>query len=474
MDETTPPHASGQSGAYEPRPRFRLAKYRALDLPLHKGNPLIEALPPEITKQQQATLLRREIPYEEKQRKLQPETRIKLLAAINAFRVVMPEHLELFSRITNMITLGYISRNPLNGWICQNLQTDLDLLEYEPDGLDIDPHGCTLLGCSGVGKTFVTKGILRRLPQVIEHSGYNGTVFHMLQVVWMRLDCPHDSSTKGLILNFFTELDRLLGTNYYQLYGGNRRSAVDMLPMLARVAHIHRLGLLVIDEVQNLSEAASGGQREMLNFFTSISNKTQLPIMRIGTPQALRVLSGTFRTGRRSSSMGCMHWDRMDNDVIWRRFLKALWRYQYTAMPVELSQDLIDTMHYETQGVAHLAASLYSLAQMHVIGGRETIDAKVLQEVATMSFTPIQPYLNALKTGNAAFVDMEDVSFEPLKKHIEKLKKSPTFLATPFIEIRTSKRSVPSKTSRATKGAAVLSAAGEEQARTFDPKDVGV
>jgi len=41
---------------------------------------------------------------------------------------------------------------------------------------------------------------------------------------------------------------------------------------MSTLAHTHGLGLLIIDEIQHLSQAKSGGSEKMLNFFVTLVN----------------------------------------------------------------------------------------------------------------------------------------------------------------------------------------------------------
>lgn len=74
------------------------------------------------------------------------------------------------------------------------------------------------------------------------------------------MECPHDASVKGLCSEFFMEFDRLTGDNTYEKIVRSGRATTDqIIPQMAHVAQRHGLGILVIDEIQNLSAAKSGG-----------------------------------------------------------------------------------------------------------------------------------------------------------------------------------------------------------------------
>jgi hypothetical protein len=88
---------------------------------------------------------------------------------------------------------------------------------------------------------------------------------------------------------------------------------------MALVASIHALGLLVVDEIQHVSVAKSGGAEKLLNFFVQLTNEVGVPIIMIGTFKAMGVLCSEFRQIRRGCSQGDMIWTRMVRGGFLRR-----------------------------------------------------------------------------------------------------------------------------------------------------------
>ena len=204
-----------------------------------------------------------------------------------------------------------------------------------------------------------------------------------MQVVWLKLDCPFDGSIKGLCLNFFQAIDDLLGSRYYERYASGRHTVDELLPRMARVAALHGLGVLVIDEIQHLSEAKSGGSRKMLNFFVQLVNTIGLPVVLVGTYKAQALLSGEFRQTRRGTGQGDFIWDRMEDDEVWQLFVESLWQYQYTRRPVPLTKALQDTLHDASQGITDFAVKLYMLAQARaIVRDDETFSPALIRSVA--------------------------------------------------------------------------------------------
>jgi len=297
---------------------------------------------------------------------------------------------------------------------------DLDS-PYSLPALCIPVLGDSLIGISGVGKTTGVSRILNLYPQVINHHLYNGRLLELLQLVWLKLECPHDGSIKQLCIEFFRMVDNILGTNYYRHYTQNGRASVDnMLGNVARVGSIHRLGILVIDEIQHLHTGKSGGKTKMLNFFVQLTNVIGVPIQLIGTFKTKFILDSEFRQTRRFTGQGDPIWDRMKyKDEQWETFVEALWVYQYVRKPVPLTKELKDTLYVETQGITDYVIKIFVAAQKRAIDTEgETLTKDIISSVAADNLRLSLPALKALRendtTALAAFTDLMPVESAPL------------------------------------------------------------
>ena len=136
-----------------------------------------------------------------------------------------------------------------------------------------------------MGKTTFIEKVLKTYKQVINHTEYNNKKLCFKQVVYLKLDCPFDGSLKALCLDFFSKVDYLIGSNYFNQYYNSRLSANAMLPIIKQISMNINLGVLVVDEIQHLSSARSGGANKMLNFFVTLINTVSIPVILIGTPK---------------------------------------------------------------------------------------------------------------------------------------------------------------------------------------------
>jgi len=402
------------------RGRVVQAVYREPETADYAGNPLIEALPPVLTTEQAILGLAYYPSYDETQRFAPDHVRYHLIQNGLRFFAPLDIHLDLERRFSCLIRIGYTERNPLAIGFWNEVAARVeDSSQY---GAISAPRrhqwpssaaGFNIVGVSGVGKSFSVERILSLYPQVIHHSHYQGRNFTHSQITWVKLDCPFDANTKGVCIEFFRQIDSMLGTNYHPNYAGRRRMLDEMLSEMARVAANHCLGVLVIDEIQRLSQARSGGAERMLNFFVQLVNTIGVPVVMIGTYKALTLFSGEFSQMRRGTGQGDLIWDRMARDEQWQLFVESLWRFQYTRKRRTLkdSPALSDALYEESQGITDFAVKLYLFAQERAIeSGKEEVTAAIIRSVAKDKLRLPHGVLEALRLGNQRALERyEDV-----------------------------------------------------------------
>ncbi|SHK14839.1 AAA domain-containing protein [Geosporobacter subterraneus DSM 17957] len=399
------------------------AEYKEQMLEEYKGNPFIEALPPIYSKDEVVDKLVVYPNYNSKERMLDSHLRVHMVQRLFQCFQPLQVHLDLESRISRVIRQGYLARNPFRPEYAAGLQDGYRMIQ----NLNLDlcsnkrfrttAAGFTIIGVSGMGKTTAVNRILATMPQIIVHSEYRGVKFSMCQLVWLKVDCPYDGSIKGLCMEFFSKVDSLLGTDYYKKHVTGRHTVDSMLSIMSQVARHTGLGMLVIDEIQHLKQAKSGGSEKMLNFFVTLVNTIGVPVVIIGTTKAMSVLQSEFRQARRGSGQGDMVWERLKKDSNWDLLMGALWDYQWTKKEVSFTPEISDVMYEESQGIIDIAVKLYAMAQIRAIySGIEEVNPDLIRQVARENLKLVQPMLEALKSGDmrriSQFEDISTVDFE--------------------------------------------------------------
>lgn len=380
---------------------FNKANYLKQEIEEYKDNPLIEALPSILSNVDAYEKLQVEPLFHENERLVSDEIRFHMLYRLQQYFQPVSQHLDLERRFSRLIRSGYTSRNPL----------DINEVRFL-NGTGIinstSASSFTLMGFSGIGKTTAIESILSLYPQVILHE----SPINRLQVVWLKLNCPHDGSLKTLCMDFFMKLDEVLGTNYFIKYGNHRNSISSLVIHMGRIARIHCIGALIIDEIQHLLTTRDKGSEKMMNFFVTLINEIGIPVMLIGTMRAKAVLQQDFRQARRGSGQGDMIWEQMKLDDDWDMFIEGMWKYQWTRSFTPLTDELRETIYNESQGIIDIAVKLFSLVQSRAIEtGNEMITSQAIIKVGREDLKLVQPMLKALRNGlESEIAKYEDIT----------------------------------------------------------------
>lgn len=431
----------------------------------YKDNPFIEALPPIMPSAAAAvSALSVKPSYNEAERELDTYYRLHCTMRLSRYFQPLYTHLDIEQRISRSIRQGYVNRNPVTPqyvqrlWKCAEASQEGSFEAVDFRSVRSTAMGFTMIGMSGVGKTTAIERVMSLYPQCITHTEYNGRPFYLKQVVWMKLDCPYDGSVKGLCLSFFSEIDRILQSEYSKNIPTSRYTVDSMLVKMAHLASTHGLGLLIIDEIQHLSQAKSGGSEKMLNFFVTLVNTIGVPVVLIGTSKALPILQSEFRQARRGSGQGDLIWNRMQNDESWEIMLRSMWKYQWTRDKCRFTGELRDTFYDETQGIIDLAVKLYGIAQIKAIySGTERVTPEVIRESASESLQLVRPMLDALRSGDIKRIiqydDIRPISIEEyLTTHANRILSAEEVVQISSLEeqavLKLLELDVPSKTAR--------------------------
>jgi len=387
--------------------------YQEVELEDFMGNPCIEALKAPREPDQVIEDLMIFPKYSDEHRR--KSVAVRRLLTQNLARIHQPlsREMEIEAAIDRCIRWGYVDRNPLSPEYASLLSdlytaaaTHRDIRTVE--GYHPHTYGFALLGISGIGKSTTVEAILSYYPKVIRHSSYRGHPLPIVQIPWIKLDCAPDGSLKGICLAFFQKIDTLVGTNYFEQF--RKRSTLDvMLLKMAHLALVFNVGLIVLDELQNICTATKDVPAKVLNFFVTLVNTIGVPVVMIGTPKALSVLQNEFQQAKRGSGQGDALWERMQNDSEWNTFCEAIWRYQYTREIVPYSTEMRNALYSEALGIPFLAVQIYKLVQEDaILYGKETFTSKDFKRIATKRMGLTKPMRDAMRVGKE--VDMQQFS----------------------------------------------------------------
>lgn len=376
-----------------------LASYTKQAITEYAGNPLIEALPPILDETAAAELISNfPQPVTPEELELDGATRIHCIDRLRT--VVQPFllHLELESLLSLLIRRGYVGRNPTSASTVRHLHSLSGAQRYH-DAFKSTADTFSVVGLSGIGKSTALHAILSLYPQTIRHERYEGQQFVHTQITWLKLDCPRDGSLGGFCQQFFHAVGQALGDQDYHKRH-RHRNINDALQQMEQVASTFFIGALLIDELQNLHLAKTGGKESMLNFFLHLVNNIGIPVVFIGTNSMISLFSDVMRVARRSCGGGMIEFNRFEKeDDEWRFLVENLWSYQWCKQTAELTPEIFDVLYEHTQGVTDFLVKLLVLSQRYAIqSGSECLTAETIVKVSNSKMQILRPALSALRS----------------------------------------------------------------------------
>lgn len=238
----------------------------------------------------------------------------------------------------------------------------------------------SLIGESGSGKTTMIKRILNLCPQVIYHkiNGTNSKEFH--QVVYLYAETPHDGSIKGLCLSIINRIDRVLGTHLYNSTMVQRASVDSLIIIMMQAFKTHNVGLLVVDEIQNLCSGKSSMGIKMLKFLLQFVNAHNIAIALVGTPLIRDYFMSEDWMARRTYGEILQPFEEGQE---FDKLMDTLWRYQYTQYPAICTARVRSMLYTFSQGMPYrLINLLYNVEKQAILDGTEIISEAAVKQVA--------------------------------------------------------------------------------------------
>ncbi|MGK0270772.1 MAG: nucleoside-triphosphatase THEP1 [Cocleimonas sp.] len=376
------------------------ARYIGTNTQEHCDNPLILALPQRADPKRMRQLLSVSV-QSPNWEGLSQSDREACIRTIRNTRIMTRQHLDFYYEVYDMLKYGYIHRNPITpetiAWSYDLADSSIPLNEIQKSSVDKSCKPTTadavfLTGFSGNGKSTMTEHILQNLlPTIIEHS-YQG--FSEPQVVYLKVDLPHNASRPGLIYQLLKELDRVLShtsygdSNYTKSVKTKTGRYIDvdsMVDVLVTVLVRHHVGLIVIDEFQNLQVASQRYRQEVIQLFDELSNRLYIPSVKIGTPDTFILFERNSRHKRRLGKP--FELSRLADEKAKERMLKALFYFQPITHPIERT-DALDTLIMDlTAGVPAYMVGLWEEALLEAIrSGKETISQVVIKKAFKQRF----------------------------------------------------------------------------------------
>ena len=262
----------------------------------------------------------------------------------------------------------------------QNIKNKTGNQQY--DGIIGGSDSFTIIGASGIGKSSAISRALNLIEanHVIEIEQPYTKILPCLTV-----QCPFDSSVKGLLLEILRKVDEQLGTDYAQ----TKRFTTDMLIGAVSQVCLNHIGLLVVDEIQNVVNSKNG--KNLIGSLTQLINNSGISICMVGTPESEIFFEQAMQLARRSVGL---KYTALPYDEHFCEVCECLFSYQYVKNITQINSATIDWLYQHSAGVISIVVSLIHDAQeIAILNGREVLDIKSLDEAYNNRLSMLHDYI---------------------------------------------------------------------------------
>ena len=248
----------------------------------------------------------------------------------------------------------------------------------------------SIIGCSGIGKS---TAIIRAIDLI----GKNGIIElkepNTKIIPFVVVQCPFDCSVKGLLLEILRQVDEQIGSDYYSK-GMKARVTTDMLIGSVSQVALNHIGLLVVDEIQNVVSNKSG--HSLVGMLTQLINSSGISICMVGTPESTPFFEQALQLARRSLGL---HYNTLEYNDYFCDFCKTIFEYQYTKEKVEISDNIINWLYEHSGGIISVVISLlHDTQEIAILNGKEKICKETLNMAYQKRLSMLHSYIEPTKT----------------------------------------------------------------------------
>ena len=314
----------------------------------------------------------------------QPST-VRLMALSDLYNIYIPSSMsvEIYSKLYLALlrslqkkvgTSAQIQRNENHKRICQR----------ESNSILGGADSFTIVGSSGIGKS---TAINRAIDLIAKQGLIENT--HTKIIPCLIVQTPHDCSVKGLLLEILRKADTFLDSDYYPKALKNRVTTDMLIGCVSQIA-LNHIGLLIVDEIQNVVNNRNG--KALVAMLTQLINASGISIAMVGTPECAQFFEQAMQLARRALGL---YYGAVEYDQFFYDFCATLFQYQYVKNQTELSDSIVRWLYDHSGGIISIVVSLIHDAQeIAILNATETLDLDTMNEAYEKRLTMLHRYIS--------------------------------------------------------------------------------
>lgn len=297
----------------------------------------------------------------------------RLLALSTVFDIYIPSEMsaEIYSKIY-LAMIRALQKKEGTLAVRQRYENASQMKNREHRGIIGGSDSFSIIGVSGIGKS---TAIGRALTVATGNRIIKGETGQKI-IPCVICQCPHDCSVKAMLLDILRKVDEAIGTDFCEK-AVKARATTDMLIGNVSTAALNHIGLLVIDEIQNVVNHRQGDS--LVGMLTQLINNSGISICMVGTPETEVFFEKTDYLARRALGL---RYEAMPYGKAFRDFCEIVYGYQFTKKAEAFSEGLAMWLYEHSGGVPALVVSLlHDVQEAAVISGFEIMSLEALEEL---------------------------------------------------------------------------------------------
>lgn len=312
---------------------------------------------------------------------------VRLMALSDLYQIYIPSQmsLEIYSKLY-LALLRSMQKKGTQMAIKQRYENYKAIQQQSYSGILGGSDSFTIIGTSGIGKS---SAISRAISLITENRIIETDKPYTKIIPCLIVQCPFDSSVKGLLLEILRKVDEELGTDHYIHAVKSRASTTDRLIGAVSSIALNNIGMLVVDEIQNVVNSKNG--KSLIGALTQLINNSGISICMVGTPESTVFFEQAMQLARRSVGL---QYTTMKYDEYFQSFCKVIFKYQFLKNHTEITAAITEWLYEHSAGVVSVVVSLIHDAQeIAILTGKEVLNLDTLNEAYQQRLTLLHGYI---------------------------------------------------------------------------------
>lgn len=312
---------------------------------------------------------------------------VRLMALSDLYQIYIPSQmsLEIYSKLY-LALFRSMQKKGTQMAIKQRYENYRAIQQQSYSGILGGSDSFTIIGTSGIGKS---SAISRAISLITKNRIIEIDKPYTQIIPCLIVQCPFDSSVKGLLLEILRKVDEELGTDHYIHAVKSRASTTDMLIGAVSSIALNNIGMLVVDEIQNVVNSKNG--KSLIGALTQLINNSGISICMVGTPESTVFFEQAMQLARRSVGL---QYTTMKYDEYFQSFCKVIFKYQFLKNRTEITAAITEWLYEHSAGVISVVISLIHDAQeIAILTGKEVLNLDTLNEAYQQRLSLLHGYI---------------------------------------------------------------------------------